>query len=86
MNRQPVASSNLSSVGYDADNQILEVAFHHGGIYQYYGVPVGVYRGLMAAPAPKVRTFTITSKIATAIGRWGRSGSQRVAHWAKWSG
>ena len=47
MLRQSVSSSNLKSVGYE--NGILEVEFHGGGIYQYYGVPENVYYALMAA-------------------------------------
>ena len=39
MNRTPVNSSNLSSVGYDPMSQTLEFAFNSGGIYQYYNVP-----------------------------------------------
>ena len=49
MNRTPVSSSNLSSVGYDEDTQVLEVEFNNGGIYQYFGVPAAVYEGLMNA-------------------------------------
>jgi KTSC domain len=49
MNRIPVSSSNLASVGYDPGNQSLEVEFLHGGIYRYSGVPSSVYDGLMAA-------------------------------------
>lgn len=49
MNREPVSSSNLRSVGYDASSSTLEVEFHHGGIYQYYGVPESVYRAMMSA-------------------------------------
>ncbi len=49
MERIPVNSSNLSSVGYDADNHTLEIEFHHGGVYQYAGVPEEVYTGLMSA-------------------------------------
>lgn len=49
MNRIAVSSSNLASVGYDPANQLLEVEFLHGGIYQYSGVPSSVYDGLMAA-------------------------------------
>ena len=47
MVRYPVSSSNLKSVGYE--NGILEVEFHSGGIYQYYGVPASVYNALMNA-------------------------------------
>jgi hypothetical protein len=49
MDRIPVSSSNLESVGYDSSTLMLEVAFLHGGIYQYSGVPSSVYAGLMAA-------------------------------------
>jgi hypothetical protein len=49
MERTPVQSSNLASVGYDSDSATLEIEFHHGGIYQYYGVPSDVHDGLMAA-------------------------------------
>lgn len=49
MQRTRVSSSNLRSVGYDIDTQILEIRFHHGGVYKYYGVPHSVYAGLMAA-------------------------------------
>jgi len=49
MRRTPVSSTNIRSVGYDSSSQTLEVEFHNGGIYQYYGVPSSVYQGLMNA-------------------------------------
>jgi hypothetical protein len=49
MKRQTVSSSNLKSVGYDAESQVLEIEFQNGHIYQYYGVPPSVYEGLMNA-------------------------------------
>ena len=49
MNRLPVTSSNLASVGYDATSQTLEVEFNHGGVYQYFNVPEYVYEELMSA-------------------------------------
>jgi len=49
MNRQPVSSSNLRSVGYDPDRSVLEIEFHSGGVYQYTAVPPGVHQGLMSA-------------------------------------
>lgn len=49
MKRSPVVSSNVASVGYDAAAQTLEVGFNSGAVYQYFGVPVGVYSALMAA-------------------------------------
>lgn len=49
MKRQSVESSNLSSIGYDAENETLEVQFNHGGVYQYFDVPENVYEELMNA-------------------------------------
>jgi hypothetical protein len=53
MLRQAVASSDLKSVGYDQEKQVLEIEFHSGGIYQYSNVPVFVYRSLMKASSPE---------------------------------
>jgi len=49
MKRQQVESSNLASIGYDSKNEILEIEFNHGGIYQYFDVPENVYQELMNA-------------------------------------
>lgn len=49
MERIPVSSSNLASVGYDMNGAVLEVEFNHGGVYQYSGVPSEIYQGLMNA-------------------------------------
>ncbi|MEZ4817538.1 MAG: KTSC domain-containing protein [Flavobacteriaceae bacterium] len=49
MERQSVESSNLASIGYDAYNEILEIEFNHGGVYQYFDVPENVYEELMNA-------------------------------------
>lgn len=55
MNRTPVSSSNLASIGYDHESMVLEIKFHSGGIYQYFNVPESVYQGLM--PAVLDKTF-----------------------------
>jgi hypothetical protein len=49
MERAVVNSSNLAAVGYSLESAILEVEFRHGGIYQYFGVPLLVYQGLLSA-------------------------------------
>lgn len=49
MEHIPVSSSNLSSVGYDVTSRTLEIAFHNGSLYQYSGVPLTVYQGLISA-------------------------------------
>jgi hypothetical protein len=51
MNRDPVASSNIASVGYDAAAETLEIEFTNGSIYQYFNVPSGLNEQLMAAPS-----------------------------------
>jgi len=38
MKRLRVDSSNISEIGYRIDDQILEVKFTRGVIYQYYAV------------------------------------------------
>lgn len=49
MDRQYVSSSNLRSVGYDAETETLEIQFNSSGIFQYYNVPERIYEGLMNA-------------------------------------
>lgn len=49
MDRQPVDSTNIQSVGYDASAATLEIEFRAGTIYQYFGVPAQVHSELMAA-------------------------------------
>lgn len=49
MDRVPVNSSNLRSVGYDSISKILEVEFHTGTVYQYFDVPDAIHQGLMSA-------------------------------------
>jgi hypothetical protein len=47
--RTPVRSSALRSVGYDPKQRVLEIEFIQGAVYRYFDVPPKVYRGLMAA-------------------------------------
>ena len=42
-------SSSVAEVGHDARAMVLEVVFKHGAVYQYSGVPAGVYRALVGA-------------------------------------
>ena len=49
MERQPVKSSNVESVGYNAEENILEIKFRNGGIYQYAGVQPEMYANLLEA-------------------------------------
>ena len=47
--RKPVTSSNIASVGYDAEKQILEIEFHHGAIFRYFDVPKEVFEEFISA-------------------------------------
>ena len=49
MERVPVQSSNLASVGYDPKTSTLEIGFINGSIYQYSSVPPEIHQGLMNA-------------------------------------
>ncbi|WP_010578759.1 KTSC domain-containing protein [Leptospira alexanderi] len=51
MKRDSVSSSNIRSIGYDAESQTLEIEFLNGGIYQYFDVPNSIFDGLMGAPS-----------------------------------
>lgn len=51
MIRQPVSSSNIRSIGYDSESNTLEIEFHSGDVYQYFGVPESIYNELMYAPS-----------------------------------
>jgi len=49
MNRTPVKSSNVASVGYDEAAKTLEVQFLSGAVYQYPGVEPQTHTDLMGA-------------------------------------
>jgi len=49
MQREPVESSTLASVGYDKTQFLLELEFRSGELYQYAGPPDRIYRELMVA-------------------------------------
>ena len=49
--RQPVASTNVASVGYSRQLHALEIEFTRGAIYRFLNVQPRVYRELMAAPS-----------------------------------
>ena len=54
---QPVDSTNLASVDYDEWSATLTVEFRNDTVYEYYGVPPGMYAGLMRASALAERAF-----------------------------
>lgn len=42
-------SSNVESIGYDADSSTLQVEFKNGSTYQYFDVPENIFIGLRDA-------------------------------------
>lgn len=52
MDREPVKSSHLRSVGYDPEKQVLEVEFQSGKVYEYRGVAPGVHASLVGSDSP----------------------------------
>lgn len=55
MERTPVKSSQIASIGHDPEGEVLEVEFVKGGIYQYKGVSESMHTLLMGAES--VGTF-----------------------------
>lgn len=49
MNRTPVTSSNVASIGFDDSSLTLEVEFNDGSVYQYFDVPEALYQEFMNA-------------------------------------
>ncbi|MGA2105641.1 KTSC domain-containing protein [Methanoregula sp.] len=51
MERLPVKSCILRSVGYDDTMKNMEIEFHSGLVFQYSGVPSKVYSDLVSSTA-----------------------------------
>lgn len=51
MLRHPLASTAVTSAGYDPDTQQLELEFRNGRLYRYSDVPPGVYDFLLRSPS-----------------------------------
>lgn len=47
--RTPVTSSSVRSIGYDADENVLEIEFQSGGIYRYADVAHSTYEEFLSA-------------------------------------
>jgi hypothetical protein len=44
MDRQPITSSMIRAIGYDADTGTLEIEFlSDGSVWQYFDVPAGIW-------------------------------------------
>jgi hypothetical protein len=61
MERLPIQSANIASLGYDAETQTLEVEFLNGHVFQYFNVPADIYNGFLEAES-KGLYFSISIK------------------------
>ena len=61
MERIPVTSTTMSSIGYDLGSRTLEIEFTGGAIYQYFEVPEEIYQGLLNAES-KGQYFNLVFK------------------------
>lgn len=48
---QRVESSNVEEIGYDEENQIMNVRYKNNSLYCYKGVPQNEYDALLYAPS-----------------------------------
>jgi len=69
----------MRSVGYDDANQVLEVEFQSGAIYQYLDVRPAIHKELMAA-ASKGRYFNSEIRDSYASVRVDRRQRGATAH------
>ena len=51
MNFTAVESSTLRTIGYDESLELLRLEFRSRAVYEYFGVPLGVYESLLRAPS-----------------------------------
>ncbi|MBC7796460.1 MAG: KTSC domain-containing protein [Pyrinomonadaceae bacterium] len=51
MTREKVESSLIASVGYEIENQVLEIEFTNGAVYQYFDFPPDEHENLKTAIA-----------------------------------
>lgn len=51
MERTPVDSSAIASVGYDPESRKLHVEFHSGKVHEYTDVEPETHASLLAAPS-----------------------------------
>ena len=49
MNRTPVTSTSIKSVGYDSGNKTLEVEFKAGKVWQYQGVGESTFKQFISS-------------------------------------
>ena len=49
MNREPVKSSMIASIGFDSSTSTLEIKFNSGAVWQYFNVSKSVFSEMKLA-------------------------------------
>jgi len=52
IDRQPVVSSDIASIGYDEASETLEIEFKATGVYRYFSIPRSVAEEFQRTPSP----------------------------------
>jgi hypothetical protein len=47
MQMHPVTSENVRAAGYDVARRTIRVAFHSGGVYNYYDVDIALFEQML---------------------------------------
>ena len=50
--RQPVSSSDIASIGYDTTTETIEIEFKATGVYRYFSVPKTIAEEFQRTPSP----------------------------------
>lgn len=61
MDRTDIVSSMILSAGYDTKESMLEIEFSDGEVWQYFDVPLSVWKDLIRSDS-KGRTYKRTIK------------------------
>ncbi len=72
--RQPVSSSMLRSVSYNAASETLEAEFNDGAVWRYYGVPEFIYHNL-STPVRSAGSCATSSLTSTLMARLQERGT-----------
>jgi hypothetical protein len=59
---QPIESSCVAKIGYDATAEVAYVEFPGGGLYAYRGVPLNVYDELIDAESKGTFVNTVIKR------------------------
>ena len=74
LDRVPVKSSNIRSIGYNRASKMMEVEFNSGGIYQYQNVTPREFKYIKAETPSAGKYFRKKFREKTPFRKWGEAG------------